>query len=143
MTIHVDIVALDHKLVSEDVDMVTLPGIDGQMGILPGHAALLSLLDEGEIVLHKQGDKQYFAVHGGVVEVRPDKVTILANTAESSDEIDEQRAAAALARAQERLANNPPPTQKPFIEAQIRRSNIRLKVAQHRRSSRPAHFRDE
>ncbi len=142
MTIHVDIVALDHRLVSDDVDMVSLPGADGQMGILPGHAALLSLLDDGVIVLHKKGEKRYIAVHGGVVEVRPDKVTILANSAESSDEIDETRAQAALARAQEMLANNPPPSQKPFIEAQIRRSNVRLKVAQHRRSSRSAHFSD-
>lgn len=143
MTIHVDIVALDHQLVSDDVDMVSLPGIEGQMGILPGHAALLSLLDVGEIVLHKGTEKQYIAVHGGVVEVRPNKVTILANTAESSNEIDEQRAAAALSRAQEMLATNPPPTLKPYIEAQIRRSNLRLKVAQRRRSSRPAHFSDQ
>ena len=79
MPIKVDIVALDRKLVDDVVDMVTLPGIEGQMGILQGHAPLLSLLDFGEIILHKGADTQYVAVHGGVVEVRPDKVTILAD----------------------------------------------------------------
>jgi len=143
MTIHVDIVALDHKVVSDDVDMVTLPGIEGQMGILHGHAPLLSLLDYGEIILHRGSDTQFIAVHGGVVEVRPDKVTILADTAESSEEIDEERASAALERAERLLAENPQPTQRPVIEAAVRRSNLRLKVAQRRRSSPPVHFAGE
>jgi F-type H+-transporting ATPase subunit epsilon len=99
------------------------------MGILPGHAALLSLLDEGEIVLHKQGDNDYFAVHGGVVEVRPDKVTILADVAEAGSDIDEDRARVALERAERILAENPPPHQVPEIMASLRRSSLRLKVA--------------
>ncbi len=140
MTIHIDIVALDRRIMSADVDMVTLPGIEGQMGVLRGHAPLLSLLDLGEIVLHKGSDKQYVAVHGGVVEVRPDKVTILADTAESSDEIDENRAQAARDRAQKLLAENPPPAQRADIEMRIRRSNLRLKIARQRRTSALSHF---
>ena len=68
--------------------MVTLPGSLGQMGILPGHAPLLSTLDIGEIILHIGNDSQFVAVSGGVVEVRPDKVTILADTAETPEDID-------------------------------------------------------
>ncbi len=143
MTIHVDIVALDREVVNADVDMVTLPGIEGQMGILGGHAPLLSLLDFGEIILHRGGETEYIAVHGGVVEVRPDKVTILADTAESSDEIDEARARAALDRARQLLDENPPPSQRPVFEAAVRRSNLRLKVAQRRRSTRGPQFAGE
>jgi F-type H+-transporting ATPase subunit epsilon len=143
MTIHVDIVALDRRIMSADVDMVTLPGVEGQMGILRGHAPLLSLLDLGEIILHKGSDTQYVAVHGGVVEVRPDKVTILADTAESSDEIDENRAQDARDRAQKLLADNPPPAQRANLEMQIRKSNLRLKVARQRRSSALPHFEGE
>ncbi len=143
MTIHVDIVALDRKLITGDFDMVTLPGIEGQMGILPGHAPLLSLLDFGEIILHTGNETEFVAVHGGVVEVRPDKVTILADSAERYEEIDEDRASAALERAQQLLEENPQPTQRPMIEAAMRRSNLRLKVAQRRRHSAPAHFAGE
>ncbi len=143
MTIRVEIVALDKRVVSKDVDMVTLPGIEGQMGILHGHAPLLSLLDFGEIILHNGSDVQYIAVHGGVVEVRPDKVTILADTAELSDEISEERARAALDRAERLLAENPQPTQRPVIQEAVRRSNLRLRVAQRRRSSGPVHFADK
>lgn len=135
MSIQVDIVAVDRRIIKTEVDMVTLPGIDGQMGILHGHAPLLSLLDIGEIILHKGSDAQYIAVHGGVVEVRPDKVTILAETAESFTEIDEQRAQAARDRAQQLLANNPPPAQRASIETSLRKSNLRLKVARQRRTS--------
>ncbi len=143
MPIKIDIVALDRKLVEDVVDMVTLPGIEGQMGILHGHAPLLSLLDFGEIILHKGSERQYVAVHGGVVEVRPDKVTILADSAERYDEIDAERATAALERAQQLLAENPQPTQRPMIEAAVRRSSLRLKVAQRRRHSAPPHFAGE
>lgn len=143
MSIKVDIVALDHKLIEDEVDMVTLPGIEGQMGILGGHAPLLSLLDFGEIILHKGDERQYIAVHGGVVEVRPDKVTILADSAERYDEIDAERASAARERAQQLLEENPQPTQRPMLEAAVRRSSLRLKVAQRRRRSAPPHFAGE
>jgi F-type H+-transporting ATPase subunit epsilon len=143
MSIQVDIVAVDRRIIKTEVDMVTLPGIDGQMGILHGHAPLLSLLDIGEIILHKGNDAQYIAVHGGVVEVRPDKVTILAETAESFTEIDEQRAQAARDRAQQLLANNPPPAQRASIEMQLRKSNLRLKVARQRRTSALPSFEGE
>ena len=98
MPIKVDIVTPEKLLYSGEIDMITLPGALGQMGILHGHAPLLSTLDIGEIILHKGSETQFIAVGGGVVEVRPNKVTILADTAEVSNEIDAARAAAADAK---------------------------------------------
>ena len=137
MPIKVDIVTRDRRLVSDEVDMVTLPGTAGQMGVLRGHAPLLSTLEIGEVILHKGTETRYIAIGGGVVEVRPDKVTVLADSAESADEIDEARAAAARERARQSLADNPPRDRKMQIEAALQRSTLRLKVAR-RRSSRPA-----
>jgi F-type H+-transporting ATPase subunit epsilon len=142
-TLQVDIVTPYRSLFSGRVDMVTLPGSLGQMGILPGHAPLLSTLDIGEIILHMGNDSQFVAVSGGVVEVRPDKVTILADTAETPEDIDAARAQEALARAEQMLATNPPPHERPVIEAAVRRSSLRLKVArrpQGRRATEAPHF---
>jgi F-type H+-transporting ATPase subunit epsilon len=88
MPIKVEIVTPHRLLASDEVDMVTLPGVEGQMGVMRGHAPLLSTLDIGEIILHKGNQVQYVAVGGGVVEVRPDKVTVLAEVAEHAEEID-------------------------------------------------------
>jgi F-type H+-transporting ATPase subunit epsilon len=132
MPIKVEIVTRERRLLADEVDMVTLPGIEGQMGILRGHAPLLSILDIGEIVLHKGSDTQHIAVGGGVAEVRPDKVTVLAESAEHADEIDEARAAAARERARQSLIDNPPGERRLMIEAALRRSDLRLKVARRR-----------
>lgn len=143
MAIKVDIVTPEKMLYSGEVDMITLPGTNGQMGILRGHAPLLSTLDIGEIVLHKREGNDYLAVSGGVVEVRPDKVTILADIAEAGEEIDEDRAREALESAERLLAENPPPHQVPEIMASLRRSSLRLKVARRhhgRRSSEGLRF---
>lgn len=146
MAIQVDVVTPEKMIFSGEVDMVTLPGTNGQMGILRGHAPLLSTLDIGEIVLHRREGNEYIAVCGGVVEVRPDKVTILADVAESSAEIDEQRAQAALERVRKLLAENPPPQKVPEIMASLGRSTLRLKVARRhagRRTSAAPHFEGE
>lgn len=132
MAIKVEIVTRDRRLVRDEVDMVTLPGTAGQMGIMRGHAPLLSTLDIGEIVLHKNGQVQYIAVGGGVVEVRPDKVTVLAESAEHAEEIDEARAAAARERARQSLEANPPRERKIQFEMAIKRSDLRLKVARRK-----------
>jgi F-type H+-transporting ATPase subunit epsilon len=137
MAIHVEIVTPERQLISDDVDMVTLPGTEGQMGIMRGHAPLLSTLDIGEIILHQGSDSHYLAVSGGVVEIRPDKITILAETAEEAEEIDEIRAEQARERARQSLADNPPPQRRVVIESALRRSNLRLRVARrHRRPRR-------
>lgn len=142
MSILVDIVTPERQLLSEEVDMVTIPGIDGQMGILRGHVPLLSTLDIGEIVLHTKGTTRHIAIGGGVVEVRPTKVTIMAESAEQADEIDLQRAEAARQRAQDSLAGAGP-RQDPNAVLALRRSNLRLKVAQRRRSRSGPHFESD
>lgn len=145
MAILVDIVTPERRLLSEEVEMVTLPGSSGQMGILRGHEPLLSTLDIGEIVLHRKGGEQkHIAVHGGVVEVRPNKVTILANMAETAEEIDEQRAEAARQRAEESVEHREAGKFDPAASAALRRSSLRLKVARKRRSSRGGpHFEND
>ena len=138
MAIKVDIVTRDKRLVSAEVDMVTLPGASGQMGILRGHAPLLSTLEIGEVVLHKGSETRYIAIGGGVVEVRPDKVTILAESAEHAEDIDESRAKSALERARQLLEENPPRERKVVYEAALRRGSLRLKVARRHQGRRGA-----
>ncbi len=140
MSILVDIVTPARQLLSTQVDMVTLPGIDGQLGILRGHVPLLTTLDIGEIVLHQGNETSFIAVSGGVVEVRPDKVTIMAETAEHPEEIDIERAEAARASARS-LLTEAGPQHDPNALAALRRSDLRLKVARRRRAARPGpHF---
>ena len=103
------------------------------MGILPKHAPLMTILTPGEVIVKREGqDDLYFAVSGGWMEVRPDKVTILARTAERSEEIDVNRAEAARARAEQLLAEGAPREELPRIEMALKRSQIRLKVGRRR-----------
>lgn len=141
MSILVDIVTPERQLLSTQADMVTLPGIDGQMGILGGHVPLLTTLDIGEIVLHKGSETEFIAVGGGIVEVRPDKVTVMAETAEHAEEIDLERAEAARERARTSLSEAGP-QRDPSALAALRRSNLRIRVARRRsRVARPGpHF---
>ncbi|MBP7962284.1 MAG: F0F1 ATP synthase subunit epsilon [Caldilineaceae bacterium] len=134
MGILVEIVTPRRLLFSEEVDMVTLPGSEGQMGVMRSHAPLLTTLDAGEIVLHRGGkEDEYIAVSGGIAEVRPNKVIILADTAERADEIDVKRAEEARARARQMIEEGGP-VQRPVLEMALRRSNVRVKVAQRRKS---------
>lgn len=136
MPIEVEIVTPSRQLFAGEVDMITLPGVDGQMGVLRNHAPLLTILDIGEIVLHHPGGgEDYIAVGGGVVEVRPNKVIVLARSAEQAEEIDVERAEAALRRAQESIRNRPTEERRP-VQLALQRSRVRLKVAQRRRRHR-------
>jgi F-type H+-transporting ATPase subunit epsilon len=144
MPILVEIVTPERRIFSEEVQMVTLPGIMGQMGILRGHEPLISTLDIGEIVLHRMGaENEHIAVHGGVVEVRPNKVTILADLAEEAERIDVDRAQEALRRAQERMENREAGRYDPAAVASLRRNTLRLKVAQRRRHRRGPDFQSD
>ncbi len=137
MTIHLDIVTIERVVVSQDVDYVSAPGIDGVIGILPRHEPLLTALTIGELHYRKGNEEQSFAIGGGFMEVRPDHVTVLADVAESADEIDEQRAEAARKRAAELMAQQVQTTsdvtQAALIEQSIRRAELRLRVARRRR----------
>jgi F-type H+-transporting ATPase subunit epsilon len=101
--IQLEVVTPDHQVVHEAVDAVTLPGKTGYLGILPGHAPLLSEVKPGEIAYTRGETKHYLAVSWGFAEVLPDRVIVLAKTAERAEEIDLARATQALERAEERL----------------------------------------
>lgn len=132
-----DIVTLERQLVSERVDYVSAPGADGVLGILPRHAPLLTALAPGELRYKKGNDEYSFAVGGGFMEVRPDHVTVLADTAEEAGEIDEVRAEEARKRAQELLKERPATdTEAVRIEQALRRAEVRLRVARRKRGTR-------
>ncbi len=135
MPIRCEIVSQDRVVFSGDADIVILPGVEGEMGILPNHAPLLTALRYGIIVVRKQGEEQYFTVAGGVAEVQPDQVTVLADAAENVMEINVQRAEAAKRRAEERLKAGVPQDSDEYFELQaaLRRSNLRLEAVQRYR----------
>jgi F-type H+-transporting ATPase subunit epsilon len=131
MTIRCEIVSQDRTVFQGDVDIVILPGVAGEMGILPHHAPVLTILKYGVIKIRKNGKEEMFAVAGGMAEVQPEIVTILADAAENIEEIDITRAKAAKKRAEEALAKLKPEDHDAYLtmEAALRRSNLRLDVA--------------
>src|SRR3989304_9496965 len=102
-----EIVTQDRGLFSGEVDMVLAPGSEGELGILPHHAPLLTTLALGVLRVRQGGQERAFTIAGGVMEVRPDRVTVLADSGESIDEIDVARAEAARAPAPPPLAQGP------------------------------------
>lgn len=132
--IHCEVITAERAVFSGDVTMVVAPGIEGQLGILPDHAPLITALTYGELVLHRQGQEdEYIAIGGGFLEVGADHVIILADTAERAEEIDETRAEAARQRAQELMSRQKHGAEDAArAEAALRRSAIRLKVARRR-----------
>ena len=135
MTIQVEIVTPSRQLYSGAVQMITLPGVEGEMGVLAGHAPLLTTLNIGEITLHSaDGEAEYIAVSGGVVEVLPDKVIVMARSAERAEDIDIARAEAAMQRAEDALNTRSPEERRP-VEVAYRLSQLRLKVARRRRAA--------
>jgi F-type H+-transporting ATPase subunit epsilon len=135
MPIRCEIVTQEKLVYSHDVESVNLPGIEGRMGILPNHSSLLTVLDFGEIIIRRNGQEEYFAIGGGFAEVQPDKVIILADSAEHAEEIDEQRAAAARVRAEQQMADGVKDDSHNYalIEQSLRRANIRLDISKRRK----------
>ncbi|MEA3439332.1 MAG: ATP synthase F1 subunit epsilon [Chloroflexota bacterium] len=143
MTIRCEIVSQDRMVFEGDVDIVIAPGELGEIGILPNHAPLLSTLTFGILRVRRGGEEEVFTIAGGIVEVQPDIVTVLANAAENIAEIDIARAEEARTRAEEYLENGPPPDTDTYLamEAALRRSNLRLNaVMRYRRRDRPSRF---
>jgi F-type H+-transporting ATPase subunit epsilon len=128
MPIRVDITSQDRCVFSGEADMVIVPGTAGEMGILPHHSPLLSTLKMGVVTVKTREGEQVFTVAGGVVEVMPDAVIILADAAENVQEIDTQRAESARKRAEELLSKAVPQDADTILalEAALRRSNLRL-----------------
>jgi F-type H+-transporting ATPase subunit epsilon len=116
--------------------MVVAPGASGILGILPRHAPLMTVIVPGEVVIKKDGEPdRFYAVGGGFMEVRPDKVILLARSGEAAEEIDLQRAQEARRRAEELLAEGAGDSEerRRLMEQALRRSKVRLKVAERRR----------
>ena len=128
-----EIVTAEQLVYSEDVDILVAPGIDGELGILPRHAPLLTFLQPGEIRVTRDGQETFMAVSGGFLEVMSNKVTILADTAEKAEDINAERAEAALATAQERVTSAVSDTDLQMAMASLRRSQARVGVVTRRR----------
>jgi F-type H+-transporting ATPase subunit epsilon len=130
MTIRCEIVSQDRTVFQGDVDIVVLPGAAGEMGVLPHHAPTLTMLKYGVIKIRQAGKEELFTVAGGMAEVQPEIVTILADAAENVKDIDVTRAQAAKKRAEDALAQINPEDHDTYLtmEAALRRSNLRLDV---------------
>ena len=139
-TLRFEFVAQDHVVYEGDVNMVVIPGADGVIGVLPKHAPLMAVVVPGEVVVRKEGEEdRHFAVGGGFVEVRPDKVVLVARSGESAEEIDAIRAEAAMRRAEAYLASperERDQDRRVAMEAALRRSRVRLQIARRRHSGR-------
>ncbi len=139
MTIRCEIASQDRLVFEGEADIVVLPGVNGEMGILPNHAPLLTTLNLGVIKVRLGGQEEIFTVTGGLAEIQPTIVTILADAAENVEEIDISRAEEARIRAKDLLEQGPPPEDLDrymAIEAALRRSNLRLEAARRFKTGR-------
>ena len=127
--IQLQIVSADRSLLNETVDEVVIPGFDGYFGVLPGHTPFLAVLQVGELWYRQGQQKHYISIAFGFAEVLPDRVTILAQIAETADEIDLARAEAAKKRAEERLARPTVDMDAERARISLLKSLIRLQVA--------------
>ncbi|PIZ27348.1 MAG: F0F1 ATP synthase subunit epsilon [Chloroflexi bacterium CG_4_10_14_0_8_um_filter_46_9] len=132
-TLRLEIVTAERTVFADDVSEVVAWGVEGQLGILPHHAPLMTMLQPGDLLIKKDDEEHYLAISGGFLEVRPDKVIILADACERAEEIDVERAEAARHRAEEILKTRPPEIDTAAAEAALRRSLARIKVAERRR----------
>lgn len=132
-----EVVTAERIVFQGEVDMVLAPGVQGQLGILPHHAPLITALTYGELILRRAGQEdEYIAIGGGFMEVGPHQVTILADSAERAEEIDIERAEAARRRAAEIMAQKRrEDADFARAEAALRRSTARLKVAKRKRKA--------
>ena len=127
-----DIVTTEQAVFSDEVDLVVALGIEGQLGILPHHTPLMTMLQPGELRVKNGDEETSLAVSGGFLEVRPDRIIILADTAERVEEIDIARAEEAKRRAQEQLSHRTPDMDAAKAEAAMLRALTRLQVVERR-----------
>jgi F-type H+-transporting ATPase subunit epsilon len=132
-TLKLEIVTPEAKVFSDDVDMVTLTGTEGEMGILPQHMPLMTQLVAGEIVVNKGKETFFLAVGDGFVQVTGDRVSILTDMAISAENIDEAKAEEARRRAEARLAEKVSDEEAAHIHAALAHAATQLKVKRHRR----------
>jgi F-type H+-transporting ATPase subunit epsilon len=145
MPIRCEIVSQDRTVYEGDADIVVLPGTDGEMGILPHHAPLLTTLKFGLIKIRTRSEEQVFTVAGGVAEIQPTIVTVLADAAENVMEIDVARAETARKRAAEALSSVKTEDVDAYLalEAALRRSNLRLEAAKRFNTGKRSLYKEE
>jgi F-type H+-transporting ATPase subunit epsilon len=132
-TIRLEIATPEAMVYSEDVEMVTLPGVEGQIGILPDHVRLMTQLVPGDLIIRKQGHDDFMAVGDGLVEVTSDRVSLVTNMAISVDKIDEAAAEEARQRAAARLREKLSSEEVASVNASLARSLAQLRVKRRHR----------
>jgi F-type H+-transporting ATPase subunit epsilon len=133
MPLQLEIVTPDKEAYSDEVDAVYCPGIEGEFGVLPHHAPLLSMLGVGELRIQKGGDEEFFAIAGGFVQVRPEKVVVMAELADLSSEIDLEAAEAARHEAERSIQQGfDEPADLARARASMERALLRIRVAERR-----------
>jgi F-type H+-transporting ATPase subunit epsilon len=133
-----EIVTPERQVFSEQVDSVVCPGIEGELGVLPHHAPLLTTLGVGELRIRRGGQEEFFAIAGGFLQVRPDKVVVMAETADMASEIDLEKAQEARREAEQALAEGfEEPADLARARAALQRALLRIRVAERRRREGP------
>ncbi len=133
-TLKLEIVTPEAKIYSEDVDMVTLPGVEGEMGIYPMHVPLMTQVSAGELVARRGGQDHYLAIGEGFVEITGERVAVMTDMAVKADDIDEAKAEEARKRAEARLAEKLSDEESATVQAALAHSLAQLKVKRRNRS---------
>ncbi|MCZ6800281.1 MAG: F0F1 ATP synthase subunit epsilon [Nitrospirae bacterium] len=128
-----EVVTPDHLLFSKEVDQVTVPGSEGEFGVLPGHCQFLTTLRIGELNYRIGEQIEYMSILWGFAEVTPHKVTILAEVAEKAEDIDEEQAQAAVEKAEARLDRGGLPSEVEEARVSLEKARLRQKIAEHRK----------
>jgi len=132
ITLKLEIITPESKVYSEDVDMVTLPAIEGEMGILPNHVRLMTQMVPGEMIVRKDGQDRFMAVGDGIIEVTADQVSIVTNMAIAVENIDEAKVEEARQRAAARLREKISSEEVASVNASLARSLAQLQVKRRR-----------
>lgn len=137
MSLHLEIITPERIVYSDDIDMVVVPAVEGELGILPGHTPLFTQIKPGEIKIKKEGQEYFLAITGGFLDVAPQsKVSILADYAVRSEEVEIARAEEAKKRAEELMREKKSKQEFAYAEAELRKAILELKVAHRRKASR-------
>ncbi len=138
MPLLLEIVTPERQVFSEQVDSVVCPGIEGELGVLPHHAPLLTTLGIGELRIRRGAEEEFFAIAGGFLQVRPDKVVVMAETADMASEIDVERAQDARREAEQALAEGfDEPADLARARVALQRALLHIRVAQRRHREGP------
>ena len=138
MPLLLEIVTPERQVFSDEVDSVVCPGIEGELGVLPHHAPLLTTLGFGELRIRKGGSEEFFAIAGGFLQVRPDKVVVMAETADMASEIDLEKAMEARREAEQQLSEGfEEPADLARARAALQRALVRIRVAERHRREGP------